>query len=130
MHKQDEAIRTGIRNPVIPDAWLVPPWPVEARVHELVQHFHRFQPAIHACSAIQAAYYSRYAAVLAAMPTAGLLDTFSWRWYEELLSAVHRCAESAEAEHEQALDSAQQTIQLTLVRTLGINSRPIEGQAD
>ena len=136
-HRRDIAVTQtavpdapGIPHPDGSGRWLVPPWPYDAGVHDVVRHFQRFQPANHACSAIQAAYYSRYAAILAATSTVDLLDEFSWRWYQELLSAVHRSAESAEAEHEQALDTAQKTIQLTLVRTLGINSRPIEGQAD
>ena len=119
----------GIRHPDGSGRWLVPPWPAEAGVCDVVRHFQRFQPAIHAGSAIQAAYYSRYTAVLAATPTADLLGEFSWRWYEELLKAVHQSAESAQDEYQATLDNAQKTLQLTLVRTLGVNDHPIEGQA-
>lgn len=53
----------GIPHPDSTDRWLVPPWPADVEVVELGQHFQKFRPAIHAGSAIQAAYYSRYAAV-------------------------------------------------------------------
>jgi hypothetical protein len=120
---------TGVRHPTRPDAWLVPPWPADTGLHELVQHFQRFQPAVHACSAIQAAYYSRYAAVLAATPSGDMAGELSWQWFSELLSAVNRAATSAEAEHEATLDAAQKSMQFTLVRTYGLNTGPIEGQA-
>lgn len=119
----------GIRHPDGSGRWLVPPWPADADVHELVQHFRRFQPALHACSAIQAAYYSRYAALLAATPSGDLAAMSSWQWFSELLSAVNRAATSAEAEHEAELDAAQKSFQFSLVRTYGLNTRPIDGQA-
>jgi hypothetical protein len=119
----------GIRHPDDSGRWLVPPWPADVTVCQLVQHFTRFEPALHACSAIQAAYYGRYAAVLAATPTTDLLSQFSWQWYEGLLSAVNRSATSAEAEHLATLDAAQRTMQLTLVRALGLNTHPIDGHA-
>jgi hypothetical protein len=84
---------------------------------------------VHASSAIQAAYYSCYAAVLAATPSGNLAGELSWPWFLELLSVVNRAATSAEAEHEAALDAAQESLQFTLVRTFGLNTIPIEGQA-
>jgi hypothetical protein len=119
----------GIRHPDDPARWLVPPWPADLTTHELVQHFQRFQPAMHACSAIQVAYYSRYAAELAAIPSGELADGLSYKRYGELLSAIHRAAASAAAEHEALLDAAQQSVQFSLVRMFGLNSLPIEGQA-
>jgi hypothetical protein len=121
----------GIRHPDGTDRWLVPPWPADVEVVELVQHFQRFRPAVHAGSAIQAAYYSRYATVLAARSSGDIAESLPWRWFTELLGAVSRAAVSAgaEAEHEAALNAAQTSMRLTLVRTLGLNTRPIEGQA-
>lgn len=121
----------GIPHPDSTDRWLVPPWPADVEVIELVQHFQKFRPAIHAGSEIQAVYYSRYAAVLAAIPSGDIAESLPWRWFTGLLGAVSRAAVSAEAEaeHETALNAAQTSMQLTLVRTLGLNTRPIEGQA-
>jgi hypothetical protein len=118
----------GVHHPDGSGRWLVPPWPADADVHELVQHFQRFRPAVHAGSAIQAAYYSGYAAVLGATSSGDIAEALPWKWFTELLGSVSRAATSAEAEHEAALDAAQASMQLTLVRTLGLNTRPIEGQ--
>ena len=130
---QTETLTSGIRHPDGSGRWLVPPWPADAEVHELVQHFQRFQPAVHAKPAIQAAYYSAYADVLAATPSGELAETLSWQWYSELLSAITRAAASAEAEQataaEAALDTAKSSMQLSLVRMFGLNSLPVEGQA-
>lgn len=120
----------GIPHPDGSGRWLVPPWPLDVAVTELVQHFQRYQPAVHACSAIQAAYYSGYAAVLAATPSGKLAETLSWQWYAQLLSAISRAAASAEAEQaEAALDTAKTSMQLSLVRMFGLNSLPVDGQA-
>jgi hypothetical protein len=121
----------GIPHPDSTDRWLVPPWPADVEVVELAQHFQKFRPAIHAGSAIQAAYYSRYAAVLAATSSGDIAESLPWQWFTELLGSVSRAAVSAEAEveHEAALKAAQTSLQLTLVRTLGLNTRPIEGKA-
>lgn len=119
----------GIPHPDDAKRWLVPPWPAESAVHDLVQHFQRFQPAIHARSAIQVAYYSRYAAELAAIPSGELADGLSYKRYGELLSAINRAAASAEAEHEALLDASQKSLQFSLVRMFGLNDKPIEGQA-
>ena len=128
-----ETLTSGIRHPVRPDTWLVPPWPTDAAVTQLVQHFQRFQPAVHASSGIQAAYYSGYAAVLAATPSGDLAETLSWQWYAQLLSAITRAAASAEAEQaaeaEAVLDTAKVSLQFSLVRMFGINSLPVDGQA-
>jgi hypothetical protein len=124
-----EPAAPGIRHPDDAARWLVPPWPADAQVHDLVQHFQRFQPAIHASPAIQVAYYYRYAAVLAAIPSGDLASALSYQWYAELLGAITRAAASAEAEEEAALDNAKASMQLSLVRMFGLNSLPIEGQA-
>ena len=129
MTQTDAPAQPGIRHPDDPGRWLVPPWPTDASARELVQHFQRFQPAIHAVSAIQAAYYSRYAAELAAVPSGELADGLSYKRYGELLGAINRAAASAEAEHEAMLDAAQQSLQFSLVRMFGLNSQPVEGQA-
>jgi hypothetical protein len=130
---ETETLTTGIRHPLHPATWLVPPWPADAAVHELVQHFQRFQPAVHASSAIQVAYYSRYAAELAAIPSGELADGLSYTRYGELLSAITRAAASAEAEQaaeaEAALDTAKTSLQFSLVRMFGLNSLPVDGQA-
>jgi hypothetical protein len=119
----------GIPHPDNAKRWLVPPWPADSTVHDLVQHFQRFAPAMHASPTIQAAYYSRYAAELAATPSGDLASALSYQRYGELLSAITRAASSAEAEHEHTLDQAKATMQLSLVRMFGLNSLPIEGQA-
>jgi hypothetical protein len=126
---QTETLTSGIRHPDGSGRWLVPPWPTDADVTQLVQHFQRFQPAVHAGSAIQAAYYSGYAAVLGATSSGDIAAALPWKWFTELLGSVSRAATSAAAEHEAALDAAQASMQLTLVRTLGLNTRPIDGQA-
>jgi hypothetical protein len=124
-----ETLASGIRHPDGSGRWLVPPWPTDAGVCELVQHFQRFQPALHASSAIQAAYYGRYAAVLAATPSTDLAGELSWRWFTELLGAVNCAATSAQAEHAATLEAAQASLQLSLVRTCGLNNKSIPGQA-
>jgi hypothetical protein len=126
---ETETLTTGIRHPDGSGRWLVPPWPTDADVTQLVQHFQRFQPALHACSAIQAAYYAGYAAVLGATSSGDIAEALPWKWFTELLGSVSRAATSAAAEHESVLDAAQASMQLTLVRTLGLNTRPIDGQA-
>jgi hypothetical protein len=132
-HGTKTATAAGVPHPDGTDRWLVPPWRTDAELVELVQHFQRFQPAIHAGSAIHAAYYSRYATVLAATSSGDIAESLPWRWFTELLGAVSRAAVSAgaeaEADHEAALNAAQASMQLTLVRALGLNTRPIEGQA-
>ena len=133
MTQTAEPARPGIPHPDGSGRWLVPPWPADVAVTQLVQHFQRFQPAMHAGSAIQAAYYSGYAAVLAATPSGELAETLSWQWYAQLLSAITRAAASAEAEHaeqaEAALDTAKVSLQFSLVRMFGLNSLPVDGQA-
>lgn len=133
MTQTAEPAAPGIPHPDDSGRWLVPPWPAETGAHQLVQHFQRFQPAVHAGSAIQAAYYSGYAAVLAATPSGELAETLSWQWYAQLLSAISRAAASAEAEQaaeaEAALDTAKTSMQLSLVRMYGLNSLPVDGQA-
>jgi hypothetical protein len=121
---------TGIRNPDQPDQWSVPPWPPQATVGEVVRHFSRFPLRQTASSAALAAYYQGYAAVLAKAPTYELQNAFAWEWYQSLLRCVADAAASAEAEHHASLKEAQASMQLTLVRTLGLNSQPIPGQAD
>jgi hypothetical protein len=128
-HREQGAKQTGIPHPDNTGRWLVPPWLADATAHELVQHFQRFRPAVHACSAIQAAYYSGYARALAITSSGDIAESQPWRWFTELLGSIGRAAASAEAEHEEALDAAQKSMQFTLVRTLGLNSLPIEGQA-
>jgi hypothetical protein len=121
----------GVPHPDGAARWLVPPWPADVDIVELVQHFQRFRPSIHAGSAIQAAYYSRYAAVLAATSSGDIAESLPSRWFAELLGSVSRAAVSAEAEaeHEAALNAAQASMQMTLIRTLGLNGHPIEGRA-
>ncbi len=119
----------GIPHPDDAKRWLVPPWPADSITHDLVQHFQRFQPAVHASSEIQVAYYSRYAAELAAIPSGDLSDGLSYQRYGDLLGAINRAAASAEAEHEVLLDAAQQSLQFSLVRMFGLNSHPADGQA-
>ena len=120
---------TGIPHPDNPTGWLVPPWPAEALTHDLVQHFRRFQPAVDASPAIQVAYYTRYAAELAATPSGELADVVSYRAYGELLAAITQAAASAQAEQEAMLGAAKHSVQLSVVRMLGLNCRPIDGQA-
>ncbi|HEX3780342.1 MAG TPA: hypothetical protein VHX38_11790 [Pseudonocardiaceae bacterium] len=116
---------TGIRNPRNPGVWLVPPVAAGADVHAVVRHFSRFRPALHACAEIQSAYYQGFAVVLAAIPSAELLDAVTWRWYQSLLTSVGRCAESSEAEYQAILRKARHSMQSTLVRTLGVNGDPM-----
>ena len=128
--QRERAVRPpGIPHPDDSGRWLVPLWPADATVQALVAHFQRFQPAIHACPAIQVAYYSRYAAELAAIPSGDLASALSYQWYAELLGAINRTAASAAVEEEAALDNAKASMQLSLVRMFGLNSMPIEGQA-
>lgn len=129
MTQTAEPAAPGIPHPDGSGRWLVPPWPADIDVQALVQHFQRFQPATHASSAIQTAYYARYADVLAATSSGDLAGELSYQWYAELLRAVNRAATSAAAEHEAMLDAAQQSLQFSLVRMFGLNSIPIEGQA-
>jgi hypothetical protein len=123
-----ELASTGIGNPRNPEGWLVPPLAAGADVHAVVRHFSRFQPTLHACAEIQAAYYQDFAGVLAAIPSAELLDAFTWRWYQSLLASVSRCADSSGAEHQAVLRKAQQSMQSTLARTMGLDGDSVSGE--
>ena len=97
-------LATGIRRSDSRKAWLVPPWPLDAAVHEVARHFSRYRPWSDAGPAEWVAYYRGFAAALTAARAIDVLDGLSRRWYEELLGCVTKCAINAEAEREAAGD--------------------------
>jgi hypothetical protein len=85
---------TGILDPVRPDRWLVPPWPVDAGFGEVVQHFLTsfiWPLSNDSHPARQRAYFVGYQAALLAAPTDDLHRPGALEWRDELLRCVASC---------------------------------------
>lgn len=82
---------TGVPHPDKPGLWLVPPWPADATVHDVVRHFSDFPVWDEQNSAVMRAYYEGYVAAFAAAPTHELVHPMAWRWYEEMRTCLDRC---------------------------------------
>lgn len=84
---------TGVHSISRPGRWVVPPWPNNAGVHEIVRQFVRFNP-LYRCveEADEKAYYLGYQQALDTASTHDLTCDLAWRWYGELRHCVARCA--------------------------------------
>jgi hypothetical protein len=82
---------TGIRDPVAPSIWLVPPWPVDASVSEIVRHFLRFETRYSASPFAKLAYFEEYAAALSAAPKFELGELVATCWHDELCRQIEEC---------------------------------------
>lgn len=85
---------TGILDPVRPDRWLVPPWPVDAGFGAVVRHFLMSFPwplSDDSHPARHQAYFADYQAALLAAPTDDLHGPGALERRDELLRCVARC---------------------------------------
>lgn len=92
----------GIRSVDRPGWWVVPPWPDNVGVHDVVRHFLRFDPLVFPLSRSEADVKAYYVGYLWALDTASTDDLTcgpAWRWYHELRDCV------AEAITERECDS-------------------------
>ncbi len=72
---------TGVRDPEDPDRWLVAPWPADASVGVVVQHFDRASSTqFHAGTSAVCllAFHEGLRAALAAAPTEEFTDQADW----------------------------------------------------
>jgi hypothetical protein len=85
---------TGIRSASRPGWWVVPPWPDNASVHEIVRQFLRFDPLLSPfrwSDEDEKAFYVGYQRALDSACTDDLTCAVAWRWYDELQDCVARC---------------------------------------
>jgi hypothetical protein len=83
---------TGIPNPDKPGHWLVPPWPNDASVNDVVRHFLRFHPWDNTNTAHLVAYFEGYAAALDTTPLGKPADTLHQHWCVDMRDCVRQCA--------------------------------------
>jgi hypothetical protein len=82
---------TGVRSVTDPKRWVVAPLPMNASLHDVVEHFLDRRPQRGASTADHVAYCRAYAAALEAAPKNDLTGDWQWRWYEDLRDSVGRC---------------------------------------
>jgi hypothetical protein len=90
---------TGVPNATKPGRWIVPPWPVHARLYDVVNHFVRFAPSDNASATEKLAYYKGYLAAMDAASRNELKDHDNERWYADFRDSISRCVTLYQDKH-------------------------------